>query len=205
MLLNHQTFNGTLTRVYDDTDQGDVPGAEPTDGPGSLRDFVGEDAQGAWILTVSDNALFHTGLVDNLTLRLEPVTTNNAPPGDFSITRTAQPGRFITVPVNVPLGATNMTICISSMDPPDNLQLYVRQGDFPTATDFDQVQLFPLREAVCRWGWADATAFAGTLFHWRVQSRFRGSDISAVCDFPIRPVAHRPVHLREHQPAYGAD
>ena len=94
VLLNHQTFNGTLTRVYDDTDQGDVPGAEPTDGPGSLRDFVGEDAQGAWILTVSDNALFHTGLVDNLTLRLEPVTTNNAPPGDFSITRTAQPGRL---------------------------------------------------------------------------------------------------------------
>ena len=44
------------------------------------------------------------------------------------------------MPVNVPLGATNMTICISSMDPPDNLQLYVRQGDFPTATDFDQVQ-----------------------------------------------------------------
>ena len=34
------------TYIYEDNGEGDIPGAQPTDGPGSLRNFIGEQGNG---------------------------------------------------------------------------------------------------------------------------------------------------------------
>jgi subtilisin-like proprotein convertase family protein len=54
--LNNHSTNGASTGqtfVYDDSGEGDVPGAVSTDGPGSLRDFSGQDSHGQWLLAMS--------------------------------------------------------------------------------------------------------------------------------------------------------
>ena len=65
------------TYVYEDNGEGDIPGAQPTDGPGSLRDFIGEQGMGVWLLTMADTVSGHTGLVENLTIRLDPQNVVN--------------------------------------------------------------------------------------------------------------------------------
>ncbi len=52
VLNNHSTNQAVVetTFIYDDSGQGDVPGGQPPDGPGSLRDFAGQDGGGQWLL-----------------------------------------------------------------------------------------------------------------------------------------------------------
>jgi subtilisin family serine protease/subtilisin-like proprotein convertase family protein len=40
-------------RVFDDSKEGDVPGAQPSAGPGSLEDFASKSGRGVWLLTVA--------------------------------------------------------------------------------------------------------------------------------------------------------
>ena len=44
------------TYIYEDNDEGDIPGSQNTDSPGSLRNFIGEQGMGVWLLTLADNA-----------------------------------------------------------------------------------------------------------------------------------------------------
>jgi subtilisin-like proprotein convertase family protein len=72
VLDNHSPGGPALDQsfVYDDTTEGDIPGAQPTDGPGSLRDFAGQSAFGQWQLTLANTNL--AGTNDSLWLSLEP-------------------------------------------------------------------------------------------------------------------------------------
>src|SRR6185436_13287156 len=100
-----------------------------TDGPGSLLDFIGEEAQGAWMLTMTDNALSHTGRVDDLIIHLEPqIQTNNGNGGFFSVGANA----FVYDAVDVPPEAISWTINISSITNPTSLELYVRRSTLPS-------------------------------------------------------------------------
>ena len=134
VLNNHRTFFGTQLFVYDDSQQADTNNTTRTDGPGSLNDFIGEQAAGVWVLTVSDNALFHTGRVDLLTILIEPSTTNNNN-GDINLTRTIQPKTFLYAAINVPPDATNLQVCVSGLTDP--VQLLIRKGDLPNLATFD--------------------------------------------------------------------
>ena len=60
------------TFIYEDNGEGDIPGSQPTDGPGSLRDFIGAQGMGIWVLTMADQVPTHTGLVATVSIRLEP-------------------------------------------------------------------------------------------------------------------------------------
>jgi subtilisin-like proprotein convertase family protein len=117
--------------VYEDNGEGNVPFAQHTDGPGNLRDFVGESGFGVWLLAMVDNADSNTGRVESLTLRLEPqnVSSNGT-------TRAVQPNTFTYDFIDVPASATNLTVCVAGSTGP--MDLYVLRGDFPSRTVYDK-------------------------------------------------------------------
>jgi subtilisin-like proprotein convertase family protein len=120
--------------IYEDNGEGDIPGSQPTDGPGTLRNFIGQQGQGIWLLTMRDDALSHTGLVENFTLRLDPQSV------DGSVPRTVSTNAFTFDFIDVPLGATNLNVCLDNIsDTPLPLVLYVRRAGLPSPTIFDQM------------------------------------------------------------------
>jgi len=141
-LNNHRTWTGFETVVYDDSNEGDlddppgsaVPPVIPPDGPGTMRSFVGQEALGMWELAVSDNALFHTGYVDRLTVVIEPASTNE---NAVNAVVTILPNRWRYFPVNVPFDAFNMEVCVSDHRPPRPIAVFIKQGDFPYFGDYD--------------------------------------------------------------------
>ena len=122
------------TYIYEDNGEGDIAGAQPTDSPGSLRNFIGEQGMGVWLLTLADSVPGHTGLVENLTIRLDPQNVANATPRD--VVTNAFSFDFL----DVPIGATNLTICLyNDSATPLPVGLYLRRGDLPTLIVFDQM------------------------------------------------------------------
>ncbi|MCL4786145.1 MAG: S8 family serine peptidase [Verrucomicrobia bacterium] len=121
---------------YDDLGEGDIFGAISTDGPGSLRDFVGEQGLGVWLLAMTDNSLTATGEVRQLLLRLEPQNLE-----DDGTVRTVPPNRFTFDFIDVPVAATNLTVCVASNTEP--VELYLRRGDFPSRTQYDHLAVIP--------------------------------------------------------------
>ena len=122
------------TYVYEDNGEGDIPGAQPSDGPGTLRDFIGEQGMGVWLLTMADTVLGHTGLVENLTIRLDPQNDINGT--DRQVATNAFSFDFLDVPV----GATNLTVCLNNDSAtPLPVGLYLRRGSLPDETNFDQM------------------------------------------------------------------
>jgi len=124
---------GPYSFIYEDNGEGDiVPAVNQelliSDGPGSLRDFVGEPRVGPWIFTFLDDAWTQTGQVDQVELRLDPVFgTNDVVLG---------PSSWHYEVVNVGIGATNLTVCVAGNTAP--VELYIRKGGFPTRTAYDQ-------------------------------------------------------------------
>ncbi len=121
------------TYIYEDNGEGDIVGSTNTMGPGSLRNFVGDQGQGVWLLTMRDDVFTHTGLVENLVIRLDPQNVMAAAPRDVMT------NAFSFDFVDVPIGTTNLTVCVSDVsDTPLPLGLYLRRADFPSLTNFDQ-------------------------------------------------------------------
>jgi subtilisin family serine protease/subtilisin-like proprotein convertase family protein len=145
VLNNHSFPPGTpvpisYTNIYEDNGQKDIAGSRHTDGPGSLRNFVGDYGFGPWILTEVDNAPNHTGRVDSLWIKLEKQKLTDG------VNVSVQPQSWFYDFIDIPKEATNLTVCIS-----DNgtgftqpVDLYLRRGDFPTFTDYDKkLTVFP--------------------------------------------------------------
>ena len=122
------------TYVYEDNGEGDIPGAQPSDGPGSLRNFIGEQGMGVWLLTMADTVSGHTGLVENLTIRLDPQNDINGT--DRQVAANAFSFDFL----DVPIGATNLTVWLyNDSATPLPVGLYLRRGSLPDETNFDQM------------------------------------------------------------------
>jgi subtilisin-like proprotein convertase family protein len=142
-LNNHRYWFDFAEFVYDDSEQGDITNSIPTDGPGSLKDFVGHDALGLWTFAISDNAMFHTGSVEGLTLVIEPASTNDNLPVD--LIRTIAPNKWLYAPFDVGTpDITNAHACVayqsgSAGNGPVNL--YLRRQRFPTLTAYDKALL----------------------------------------------------------------
>src|SRR5439155_8996611 len=81
VLNNHNRYGGVTSTffhlVYDDSLSGLFLFSRPTDGPGSLNNFVGESTASTmpWLLTMTDNSRNRTGRVDSLNIRVEPHRT----------------------------------------------------------------------------------------------------------------------------------
>jgi hypothetical protein len=59
VLENHSPGGGLTnqTRIYEDNGAGDITGSQASDGPGSLRDYIGDDGLGFWLVTLLDTSL----------------------------------------------------------------------------------------------------------------------------------------------------
>lgn len=141
VLNNHRSFEGTDTFVYDDSGENDIPGSQTSDGPGSLRNLVGQPIEGVWTFTMIDNALYHTGRVDRL-VGLVEVETNSAA-GSDPLVLTIAPLSWRFRSVNVPPGVTNLIVwtrweCPGGCGPPCPLEIYIRRGDFPDRVNYDK-------------------------------------------------------------------
>jgi subtilisin-like proprotein convertase family protein len=122
------------TYIYEDNGEGDIPGSQPTDSPGTLRDFIGEQGMGVWLLTMADTVSGHTGLLENLTVRLDPQNVMNGT--DREVATNAFSFDFL----DVPIGATNLTVWLyNDSDTPLPVGLYLRRGGLPDETNFDQM------------------------------------------------------------------
>ncbi|HEX4264762.1 MAG TPA: LamG-like jellyroll fold domain-containing protein [Verrucomicrobiae bacterium] len=138
VLNNHTLGNGATnqTLIYEDNDEGDVFGSQHSDGPATLKNFIGSQGLGLWMLTEVDNAPGHIGQVDNIFMRLDPQSGTNG------IVATIQPGHFFYDFIDVPPEGTNLTVCVNFIPPSTGpVQLYLRYGDLPTQTAFDQTEL----------------------------------------------------------------
>ncbi len=135
VLDNHSPLVGltsgtNITVTYDDSQSGYTPGSVPSDGPGSLVNFLGEAGTGAWFLTTSDNALGNVGRISAFDLRLLP--------NDFGATfvpRCVSGGRVEIEVIDVPPDATGMTITITNMQPALPLEVFIKKDEFPDVTN----------------------------------------------------------------------
>jgi subtilisin-like proprotein convertase family protein len=136
VLNNHRSFQGTnLFFIYDDSDSGQIPNSTPTDPPGSLRNFWGEEGEGAWQLTMVDNALSGVGRVEGLSIRLEPAIPTN----DTFSTVVILPNRWFFTVADVPADAIGLTIDVI---PDDTVDVYVSRNRIPSQLVYDHYAQF---------------------------------------------------------------
>jgi subtilisin-like proprotein convertase family protein len=108
VVVNNHPTNGTVVNqsfVYDDSGEGDLPGALPSDGPGALTDFGGGRSLGPWQFTVASTN--QPGTDESLWVELEvqPWLTNG-------ISATLPPGACRGDFIRVPYAATNLTVAV---------------------------------------------------------------------------------------------
>jgi subtilisin-like proprotein convertase family protein len=136
VLNNHDSlYNdlGIYTNVYDDSGQNNIAGSQPSDGPGSLNNYVGQSAIGPWILTEADTSLTQTGAVTGFQMLIEP--HQNLGKGVYG---TVGPMGWWYGYIDVPSGTASLTILATnltqtpSLTPP--LELYVNSNGIPTLT-----------------------------------------------------------------------
>ena len=106
----------------------------PSSGPESLRSFVGGPRIGPWFFTFVDDALTQTGRVERVGLVVE---LSNLGPN--SPLRMVPPNSWTYDVINVPVDATNLTVCVAGNTAP--VELYLRKDIFPTRTAYDKFLL----------------------------------------------------------------
>ncbi|HIL68234.1 MAG TPA: hypothetical protein EYG38_00070, partial [Verrucomicrobia bacterium] len=139
VLNNHTLNNGSSATFhsfsYNDGNSGRSFSSTPTDGPGSLNNFIGNSSGGAWILTMVDNALNHNGQINELTVKIRGVPFDD----DLNRPLAVLPNRWFFRVINVPEGVVRLDVILSQMS--DSLNLYLRKDITPTTTDFDKQAL----------------------------------------------------------------
>jgi subtilisin-like proprotein convertase family protein len=142
-VLNNHDGLGSVTNlvlVYDDS--GTNTAALPSDGPGSLQTFFGQDGSGVWRLTEADTALTQTGSVQSFTMFIK----RQIPLGNGSgVTNSLAPQTWFYDYVDVPPGATNLIISVTNLmlGGLQPLDVFVKLGAQPTTNDYDKMAVVP--------------------------------------------------------------
>ncbi len=125
---------GPYAFLYDDSGEGDFLDSVPPSGPGTFEDFMGEAPGGTWYFTYSDDALTQTGRVNTVAIRLDRQCED-----DCDITNTVAGLGWRHFSRNVPVEATNLTICVDiiTANNPKPLEIYVRKDRRPTREAYD--------------------------------------------------------------------
>ena len=139
VLNNHDSLYNDPD-IYDllyDQSPAPLAGSQPADGPGSLRNFQGQQGVGPWVLTEVDSALTQTGAVTGFTLYIKPHINL----GNQGVNVSIAPQSWFYGYVDVPPGTTNLTIAATNTlsvvtFPP--LQMFEKLGDYPTLTNYDK-------------------------------------------------------------------
>lgn len=114
--INDPRASNQVEVVYDDSDQLSSY-RQKTDGPGSLRNFMGKEGSGLWLLSLTDNALNHTNRVSSR-LYITPYFAN--------AWFTVNPYSFLYRSFYVEDDVIGVNITISEIDPEYPLELYIR-------------------------------------------------------------------------------
>jgi subtilisin-like proprotein convertase family protein len=136
VLNNHDSLGnppGPYTQIYDDSGQNNIFGSQPSDGPGSLNSFVGNQGNGVWLLTETDDSLTQTGSAIGFNMLIEP----HQDLGN-GITTTLGPLGWFYDYIDVPPGATNLTIYATNLTGTGLVDLFVKVGAIPTLTDTNE-------------------------------------------------------------------
>jgi subtilisin family serine protease/subtilisin-like proprotein convertase family protein len=141
VLYNHNldpSASGRIfTGVFDDSDSGTANYgsivATPTDGPGSLNSFIGEEASGPWILSVVDNALTQNATNVSFSLLITPQLEE----GEF-LQITLLPNSSMIFPITVPPNGTNLIVTVQNITPTVPLFVALRRGEEPTFDSYDK-------------------------------------------------------------------
>jgi subtilisin-like proprotein convertase family protein len=142
VLNNHDSLGNTVGLgpfVYDDS--GTVLNAIPSDGPGSLNNYVGMEGEGVWIMNEADTSPQQIGTNESFSMLIQ----RHIPLGNGSgETNTVAPNGWFYDFVDVPAGATNLTISVTNLTPtPLPLDVYVKFGAEPKTNDFDKMMVTP--------------------------------------------------------------
>lgn len=116
--------------IYEDNGEGNVPFSRPSDGPGNLKQFVGEEGLGVWLLTMVNSFPAGTGAVNRLMIKLEPQNLNTN-----GIITDVLPNTWHLDSIDVPGDATNLTVCVAGNSAP--VDLFVRRDSPPSFTEYD--------------------------------------------------------------------
>lgn len=121
VLDNHASFPAAAaqTFVYDDSQEGDLPGALPSDGPGTLRRFSASDSAGVWLLSSLTTNLPATNLSSWVFIEQQPDLLGGVVP-------TLLPGDCRDDFISVPFAATNLSVTATILfgDGPISLEVY---------------------------------------------------------------------------------
>ena len=141
VLNNHDALGSVTNGVFVYDDSGNNPGALPSDGPGSLQNFSGQDGSGAWRLTEVDDALTQTGSVQNFTMFIK----KRIPLGHGGETNALAGQQWFDDFVDVPAGATNLILSVTNLTTGALLPLdvFVKLGAQPTTNDYDKMAVVP--------------------------------------------------------------
>ena len=155
VLNNHDGWHSVTNQVfiYNDANIPNViqwpqvplpnPILSPPDGPGSLQTFLGQDGTGVWRLTEVDTALTQTGSIQSFTMFIKKKT----PLGNgIGVTNTLAPQTWFYDFVDVPAGATNLTIGVTNLTSGGLklLDVFVKLGAQPTTNNYDKMAVVPL-------------------------------------------------------------
>lgn len=126
--LNSQTNPG-VTTVYEDTRSQKFGKTRHTDGPGSLKNFIGQQASGPWFLSMVDNASGNTGRISNFKLGLVP---NDF--GDDFVSRCVAAYSDEVEFIQIPTDGVSLEVTVTNMAPPLPLEVYIQRDDIPDPT-----------------------------------------------------------------------
>ena len=141
VILNNRdspNLAGSYTFIYDDSGQGDTDLSQPSDGPGSLSGFMGQEGTGVWILHEAANVAGSSNAVVSFDSVIQPHLADN---GITIFEVTAKCDWYYDY-IDVPSGATNLTITVTNLTTPQTPQieyLYEKYGAIPTTNSYDMV------------------------------------------------------------------
>lgn len=133
VLNNHGLLGGLLsqtnpgvTTTYEDTKSTKFGKTRHTDGPGSLKNFIGKSGIGPWFLSMIDNAAGNTGRISSFKLGLVP--------NDFSsdlVSRCVDPFSDEVEFIEIPTDAVELDVTVTNMAPALSLEVYIKRDDIP--------------------------------------------------------------------------
>lgn len=129
--------SGTLAQIV--LDDGGSRSAIHSEGPVRLNALRGVSTIGVWQLAVYDNAPFHTGVLTNAAVCLQPQDPSCFT--DVGCVITLEPESWYYDFIDVPFDATKLQVCISEATGP--VEVYLKRGvESPTRDDWDAFQVF---------------------------------------------------------------
>ena len=136
VLNNHDSIGNTIglaPLIYDDSGQNDIGGSRPSDGPGSLNNYVGQGAFGVWELAEVDDSPTQIGTNESLTLLIQPQRSLTS-----GLTNTIPGHSWSYNYIDVPPGYTNLSVFGTNLPPTSvpPLQMYLNVNSRPTFTNY---------------------------------------------------------------------